>query len=69
MKSYDLANEILLLWQANVNKSSGLINKDLLDISIVYEDYVDRFYEINSVRFDMIKDKPVIVLSEKFENE
>jgi hypothetical protein len=37
MKSYDLANEILLLWQANVNKSSGLINKDSLDISIVYE--------------------------------
>jgi hypothetical protein len=69
MKSYDLANEILLLWQANVNKSSGLINKDSLDISIVYEDYVERFYEINSVRFDMIKDKPVIVLSEKFENE
>lgn len=33
------------------------------------EDYVERFYEINSVRFDMIKDKPVIVLSEKFENE
>lgn len=61
--SYDIAQELLKLYAQRVNKSSGELIKDDLEIPLVYENCSQVWVNLSKIRVDTdYNGKPVFVI-------